>query len=36
MSNKALLILDVINELIHEKGSVGKDGYFEQAQKNLC
>ncbi|HJF74672.1 isochorismatase family cysteine hydrolase [Gallibacterium anatis] len=33
MSNKALLILDVINELIHEKGSVGKDGYFEQAQK---
>lgn len=28
---KALFVLDVINELVHQDGSVGKDGYYEQA-----
>lgn len=30
---KALIILDVINELVHEDGSVGKEGYFDEASK---
>ncbi|UOF90071.1 cysteine hydrolase [Fodinisporobacter ferrooxydans] len=30
---KALLVLDLINDLVHEHGSVGKDGFYEQAQE---
>ncbi|TCP66538.1 cysteine hydrolase family protein [Baia soyae] len=30
---KALLVLDLINDLVHEDGSVGKDGFYEQAQE---
>ncbi|MGD6740053.1 cysteine hydrolase family protein [Photobacterium leiognathi subsp. mandapamensis] len=33
MSKKALLVLDVINELVHPEGSVGQDGFCEQAEK---
>ncbi len=31
--SKALLVLDLINDLVHEDGSVGKDGFYEQAQE---
>lgn len=33
MTKKALLVLDVINELVHQNGSVGKDGYYQQSLK---
>lgn len=29
----ALLVLDMINDLVHEAGSVGKDGFFAHAQE---
>jgi len=29
--NRALLVMDVIHELVHENGSVGKDGYYQHA-----
>ncbi len=32
-NNKALLVLDVINDLVHPEGSVGKDGFCAQAEK---
>lgn len=36
MTKKALLVLDVINELLHQDGSVGKDGFYQQAlQRNI-
>ena len=36
MTKKALLVLDVINELVHDNGSVGKDGFYQQSlQRNL-
>lgn len=36
MTKKALLVLDVINELVHQDGSVGKDGFYQQSiQRNL-
>lgn len=31
--SKALLVLDLINDIIDEKGSVGKDGFYNQAIK---
>ncbi|PFE60498.1 cysteine hydrolase family protein [Bacillus thuringiensis] len=31
---KALLVLDLINDITHEKGSVGKDGFYEQVEKH--
>lgn len=30
---KALLVLDLINDLVHENGSVGRDGFYSQAQE---
>jgi nicotinamidase-related amidase len=30
---KALLVLDIINEIVHEDGSIGKDGYYDHAQQ---
>jgi len=30
---QALLILDLINDLVHENGSVGQDGFFAHAQE---
>lgn len=36
MTKKALLVLDVINELVHQDGGVGKDGFYQQAlQRNI-
>lgn len=32
MCRKALFILDMINDLIHVDGDVGKDGFYEQAE----
>ncbi|WP_446470723.1 cysteine hydrolase family protein [Xenorhabdus stockiae] len=31
MTKKAILVLDVINDLVHPEGSVGKDGFYKQA-----
>lgn len=31
--SKALLVLDLINDIVDEKGSVGKDGFYNQAIK---
>lgn len=33
MTKKALLVLDVINELVHPNGDVGKDGFYTQSQQ---
>ena len=30
--NKALLVLDMINDIVHENGSVGQDGFYAEAQ----
>ncbi|AXI27867.1 isochorismatase [Priestia megaterium] len=30
---KALLVLDLINDITHENGSVGKDGFYNQVQE---
>lgn len=32
MSN-ALLVMDIINDIAHKNGKVGKDGFYKQAQK---
>ncbi len=32
--NKALLVMDLINDIANENGSVGKDGFYEQANKH--
>ncbi len=33
MTKKAVLVLDVINELVHPEGSVGHDGFYEQSKE---
>ncbi|SFS59151.1 cysteine hydrolase family protein [Marininema halotolerans] len=30
---KALLVLDLINDIVHEDGSVSKDGFYDQVQQ---
>ncbi|MCX7570904.1 cysteine hydrolase [Tumebacillus sp. DT12] len=30
---KALLVLDFINDIVHEEGSIGKDGYYHHEQE---
>lgn len=32
MSN-ALLVMDIINDIAHKNGKVGKDGFYKQSQK---
>ena len=32
-NNKAVLVLDVINELVHSDGSVGKDGFYAHSKE---
>jgi nicotinamidase-related amidase len=31
---KALLVMDLINDIVHAEGSVGKDGFYEQVTKH--